>query len=78
MRKRLSNCGEDQLTEVDDMGDRTESQTPGPEPERLELPHEDWKDAVRESLEGDRPADDEEDSAEEDRGETGGSNDPKP
>ena len=28
---------------------------PGPDPERLKLPHEDWEEAVREALEKERP-----------------------
>lgn len=33
------------------MADGDEKKKPGPEPERLKLPHEDWRDAVREALE---------------------------
>lgn len=41
--------------------DDNNGRTPGPEPERLKLPHEDWKEAVREAVGGDRSADEEDD-----------------
>lgn len=32
------------------MVEESPKQTPGPEPERLSLPHEDWEDAVGDAL----------------------------
>lgn len=38
---------------------------PGPEPERLKLPHEDWEEAVREALEREKPEEGSSNGAEE-------------
>jgi hypothetical protein len=36
---------------------RKQKSTPGPDPERVKLPHKKWEDAVREALDRQRPAD---------------------
>lgn len=42
-------------------GNGNEDQKPGPEPERLKLPDEDWKDALRRALGIEHPPEDESD-----------------
>lgn len=43
----------------------SEGQKPGPEPEHLKLPEEDWKDALRRALGIAHPAEDESDEEDE-------------